>query len=91
MQKCVNDECEYFKQYGECSSVCVKNGFNKIITNFDRIKNMTIEEMAEKAVYELRIFIMAEPSYMSLIDGTCYSTKELAITHNKEFLGAEVK
>ena len=45
MQKCANDECEYFKEYGECSSACVKNGFNKIITNFDRIKNMSFDEM----------------------------------------------
>lgn len=90
MQKCMNDECEYFKQYGECSSVCVKNGFNKIITNFDRIKNMTIEEMAEKATRQLLVNIR-DDCWFSMIDWTCYPTKELVITHNKEFLGAEVK
>jgi hypothetical protein len=47
MIKCVNDECSYFKEYGECSSVCIQQGFKKIITNYDHIRNMSIEEMAE--------------------------------------------
>lgn len=61
------------------------------MTNYERIKNMSIEEMAEKSVYELRIFIMREPCYMSLLDGTCYLTKELAIEYNKNFLTKEVE
>ena len=50
---------------------------------------MSVDELAEKAVYELRIFIMEEPSYMSLLDATCYSTRELAIEHNKCFLTSD--
>ena len=55
----------------------------------EKIRKMSVDELAEKAVYELRIFIMAEPSYMSLLDATCYSTRELAIEHNKVFLTSE--
>lgn len=57
--------------------------------NIEKIRKMSVDELAEKAVYELRIFIMAEPSYMSLLDATCYSTRELAIKHNKVFLTSD--
>ena len=46
MKKCPSKECPYFEMYGECSSACRKNGYTKILTNFDRIKNMSVEEMA---------------------------------------------
>ena len=47
MLRCVNDNCDYFKEYGECSSACQSHGFNKIVTNFDRIKAMSVEELAD--------------------------------------------
>lgn len=50
MTKCVNENCDYFKEHGECSSVCENNGFTKIFTNYDRIRNMSVEELASKIV-----------------------------------------
>lgn len=47
MKKCPSKECPYFEMYGECSSSCRKNGYTKILTNFDRIKNMSVEELAD--------------------------------------------
>lgn len=47
MTKCVNENCDYYNEHGECSSVCENNGFTKIFTNYDRIRNMSVEEMAE--------------------------------------------
>ena len=72
LQPCVESPCEKYSP----------------ITNFDRIKNMSIEKIAENAVYELRTIAIV--GYMSLIDATCYSTKELAIKHNKIWLESEV-
>lgn len=46
MIKCVNEDCDYFKHYGECSSACENQGFTKILTNYDRIQSMTVDEMA---------------------------------------------
>lgn len=60
-------------------------------TNFERVKEMSIDEMAESFVYELRIFILGDPKYMSTLDCTCYDTRELAIRHNKDFLSQEVE
>ena len=53
MIKCVNDNCSYYKQFGECSSVCINNGYKKNITNFDTVNSMSLEEFAEWAIYEL--------------------------------------
>ena len=46
MRKCVKEDCDYFKTYGECSFVCEHNGFKKVVTNYDRILTMSVEEMA---------------------------------------------
>ena len=46
MLRCVSDNCDYFKEYGECSSACQSRGIKKIVTNFDRIKAMSIAELA---------------------------------------------
>lgn len=45
--KCLNDKCNYFRKFGECSSGCLKNGFKRVITNYDRIKNMSVDELAQ--------------------------------------------
>lgn len=46
MIKCVKENCDYFKEYHECSSVCIERGIKKIVTNYDRIKAMSVDEMA---------------------------------------------
>ena len=46
-KKCVMSECKYYKEYGECSSVCSQYLIKPVLTNYDRIRNMTIDEMAE--------------------------------------------
>lgn len=46
MIKCTSKDCDYFKTYGECSSACENQGFTKKITNYDRIQNMSVGEMA---------------------------------------------
>ena len=46
VKKCVMAECDYYKEYGECSSVCEHYLIKPVLTNYDRIRNMSIEEMA---------------------------------------------
>jgi hypothetical protein len=46
MKKCPSKECPYFEMYGKCAPVCLKKGYTKILTNFDRIKNMSVDELA---------------------------------------------
>lgn len=46
MQKCVNNDCSYYKQSGKCASVCVRNGYAHHITNHDHLKDLDIEELA---------------------------------------------
>ena len=47
MVKCTAEKCDYFNEHGECSSACINNGYKKVLTNYDRIKNMTVEELAQ--------------------------------------------
>lgn len=47
MVKCVAEKCDYFNEYGECSSACINNGYKKVLTNYDRIQNMSVEEMSD--------------------------------------------
>ena len=46
VKKCVMAECDYYKEYGECSSVCSHYLIKPVLTNYDRIRNMSVEEMA---------------------------------------------
>ncbi len=48
MIKCVSENCDYYKLYKECSSVCLHNHIKKDITNADRIRNMDDEELAKE-------------------------------------------
>lgn len=45
VKKCVMAECDYYKEYGECSSVCSHYLIKPVLTNYDRIRNMSILEM----------------------------------------------
>lgn len=47
VKKCVMAECDYYKEYGECSSVCSHYMIKPVLTNYDRIRNMSVEEMAK--------------------------------------------
>ena len=55
------------------------------MTLFEKIKSMSIEEMAEKAVKFMKIMVR-NGCYVSLLDTTVYDTKEQAIAHNKKIL-----
>ena len=47
MTKCLTKDCDYFNIHGECSSVCINEGYTKVFTNHDRIQNMSVEEMSD--------------------------------------------
>ena len=47
MKKCQNENCDYFREHGECHEICTEQGIAKIITNADRIRAMSDEEMVE--------------------------------------------
>ena len=47
MKKCVNEDCQYFREHGECSEVCTNQGIMKIVTNIDKLRSMTVEELAQ--------------------------------------------
>ena len=59
------------------------------MTRFEQIKSMSIDEIAEKAVRYMQIFIR-KGIYMSLLDATAHDTEEQAIAYNKKFLKYEV-
>lgn len=46
VKKCAMSECAYYKEYGECSSVCEHYLIKPVLTNHDRILNMNVDEMA---------------------------------------------
>ena len=46
VKKCVMAECDYYKEYGECSSVCERYLIKPVLTNYDRVRNMSIDEIA---------------------------------------------
>ena len=46
VKKCDKAECDYYKEYGECSSVCEHYNIKPTLTNYDRIRNMSIDELA---------------------------------------------
>ena len=45
VKKCIPSECDYYKEYGECSSVCSHYNIKPNLTNHDRIRNMSLDEM----------------------------------------------
>lgn len=59
-------------------------------TLFEAIKGMSLEEMAEKAVYTLNT-LGYNNIPVSLLDMTCHKTKEDVIEHNKKLLASEIK
>lgn len=46
MKKCVNVDCDYFKVYNQCASVCLQNGFKRTITNSDYIRSLEDGELS---------------------------------------------
>lgn len=59
------------------------------MTNFDYITNMTLDELAEKAVRECKttkIYV-----WISLLTTAVFKTKKAAIEYNKRFLNMENK
>ncbi|MBQ3543449.1 MAG: hypothetical protein IJA34_00430 [Lachnospiraceae bacterium] len=59
------------------------------MTNFDYITNMTLDELAEKAVKECKTATIYV--WMSLFTTAVFGTKKAAIEHNKRFLNMENK
>lgn len=47
MIKCVSETCDYYNAHKDCSAICEKQGFKKILSNADRIRAMSDEELAE--------------------------------------------
>lgn len=47
MIKCFAENCDYYKSNGECSSYCTNRGISKIVTNYERIQAMSVEEMSD--------------------------------------------
>lgn len=47
MMKCINEDCQYFKEHKKCSEECTKRGIKKIVTNADKIRNMSDEELSK--------------------------------------------
>ena len=47
VKKCTPSECDYYKEYGECSSVCSHYNIKPNLTNHDRIRNMSLDDMAK--------------------------------------------
>ena len=58
------------------------------MTNFEQIKSMTIDEMAENAIKFMKILVR-NGCYVSLLDTTAHDTKEQAVAHNKRILESE--
>ena len=46
MNKCLNNDCHYYEQYGKCASVCIEKGFAYRVSNYDQLKDMDIEQVA---------------------------------------------
>lgn len=57
------------------------------MTLFEKIKVMSVEEMAYKAVIELEYF----GCFMSLLDTKCYGALESVVTHNMVLLESNVE
>ena len=47
MSKCVNEDCQYFREHGECSELCMNQGIKKVVTNADYIRSLSDRELAE--------------------------------------------
>ncbi len=59
------------------------------ITNYERIRNMSLEDLAEKATMKMLKNIRND-CWMSMIDWTFYSSKEETVKHNIRWLNSEV-
>lgn len=59
------------------------------MTNFDYITNMTLDELAEKAVRECETTKIHV--WISLLTTAVFKTKKAAIEYNKRFLNMENK
>ena len=46
VKKCVMSECKYYQEYGECSSFCEYYRIKPVLTRYDRILNMSVDEIA---------------------------------------------
>lgn len=55
------------------------------MTNYERIKNMSVEEMAEHSTRQM-LKNIREDCWLSMIDWSCYRTKEEVIKHNIDWL-----
>lgn len=84
MMHCVNENCDYFREYGECSSACQNNGFKKIVTNFDKIQAMTVEELARFLATPCECEVDPET------DGYVDCGNELCIKRHIKWLKSEV-
>lgn len=80
MVKCVAEKCDYFNEHGECSNACINNGYTKVLTNYDRIQNMSIEEMSK---------FLSEVLRFGFTRG-CYDDTDPHFIYSKRWLESEV-
>ena len=88
VKKCIKEDCDYFKEYGECSSVCDKYLIKPVLTNFDRIRNMELDEMTT------RIYKYAHNMCNYCIYGKgwkCESTLKTCVNGIKQWLESEAE
>ena len=79
LQPCIESPCKYFKPY----------------TNYDRIKSMSVEEMAEMLIEETEAPLSGEP-FLRTPDGELFNeyeeqAKNKAISHTIQWLLQEVE
>jgi len=89
MIKCVNDNCDYFNANGECSSACEHNGYKKILTNADRIKEYDIDAMAQDRINMMTRENCDNPYYPVMYhcsDGYATDNYEEAQKHESDWL-----
>lgn len=56
MMKCVNEDCQYFREHGEYSEECIKRGIKKIVTNAEKF-------LAQRQIGHRTIFANVETHY----------------------------
>lgn len=61
------------------------------MTNHDRIRGMSLNELAESAVKEMVVTVNGEKWFMSMLDCTCHLKREDAVAYNKVWLEREVQ
>lgn len=88
VKKCIKEECDYFKEYGECSSVCEHYNIKPTLSNYDKIRNMNLGEMATniyKYAHNMCRFCVYSKGWK------CTSTLKTCVNGIKQWLESEAE